>query len=140
MLTVCMCIMHRQLLIKEKLMARLTEHTFPTPDSSPSPLRLYWETLGRKNVAKTVLFDETGATLASASEEYPLHQPKNGWAEQDPDDWWRCAAECVREGVAEKITTRLAEMETARSSGTVPAPEKDDAPAAARPEVPHLLS
>ena len=45
---------------------------------------------------KTVLFDETSATLASASEEYPLHQPKNGWAEQDPDDWWRATQHTVR--------------------------------------------
>ena len=57
MLTVCMCIMHRKLLVQEKLMGCLTERTFPSPDTSPSPLRLYWETLGRSNVAKTVLFD-----------------------------------------------------------------------------------
>ena len=57
MLTVSLCFLHRKLLIQEKLMARLTERTFPTPDSSPSPLRLYWETVGRTNVAKTVLFD-----------------------------------------------------------------------------------
>ena len=37
---------------------------------------------------KTVLFDELGNTVASDLQEYPLYQPKNGWAEQDPDDWW----------------------------------------------------
>ena len=37
---------------------------------------------------KTVLFDETGEARASATMEYPLYQPKNGWAEQDPHDWW----------------------------------------------------
>ncbi|MDE6838621.1 MAG: xylulokinase, partial [Acutalibacter sp.] len=37
---------------------------------------------------KTVLFDREGAVIASASEEYPLYQPQNGWAEQDPEDWW----------------------------------------------------
>ncbi len=41
---------------------------------------------------KTVLFDENGKTVASATVEYPMHQPKNGWAEQDPADWW---AACV---------------------------------------------
>jgi len=37
---------------------------------------------------KTVLFDENGIAICSATEEYPLYQPKNGWAEQDPLDWW----------------------------------------------------
>ena len=36
---------------------------------------------------KTVLFDETGTVIASASEEYPMYQPKNGYAEQEPSDW-----------------------------------------------------
>ncbi|SHJ22341.1 FGGY family of carbohydrate kinases, N-terminal domain [Thermoclostridium caenicola] len=42
---------------------------------------------------KTVLFDEKGTTIASDTQEYPLYQPKNGWAEQDPEDWWK--ATCV---------------------------------------------
>ena len=37
---------------------------------------------------KTVLFDKTGVVIASCTEEYPLSQPQNGWAEQDPRDWW----------------------------------------------------
>ena len=42
---------------------------------------------------KTVLFDENGTTVASDTQEYPLYQPRNGWAEQDPEDWWK--ATCV---------------------------------------------
>ena len=38
---------------------------------------------------KTVLFDEKGNTVASDLQEYPMYQPKSGWAEQDPEDWWR---------------------------------------------------
>ena len=45
---------------------------------------------------KTVLFDTRGTTLASHTVEYPLHQPKNGWAEQDPEDWWQAVKETVR--------------------------------------------
>jgi xylulokinase len=37
---------------------------------------------------KTVLFDTNGNALASATEEYSLYQPQNGWAEQKPQDWW----------------------------------------------------
>ena len=44
---------------------------------------------------KTVLFDAAGRRLASHTVEYPLHQPKNGWAEQDPEDWWRAVQKTV---------------------------------------------
>ncbi len=39
------------------------------------------------SATKTVLFDEEGSVISSASYEYPLYQPHNGWAEQDPHDW-----------------------------------------------------
>ncbi len=48
---------------------------------------------------KTVLFDRAGQVVASASEEYPLYQPQNGWAEQDPEDWWHAAAHTIRRAV-----------------------------------------
>ena len=44
---------------------------------------------------KTVLFDTQGNTVASATEEYPLYQPQNGWAEQDPEDWWNAAVKTI---------------------------------------------
>ena len=37
---------------------------------------------------KTVLFDECGRVVADKTVEYPLYQPKNGWAEQNPEDWF----------------------------------------------------
>lgn len=37
---------------------------------------------------KTVLFDEKGNAVSSFLVEYPLYQPKIGWAEQEPEDWW----------------------------------------------------
>lgn len=46
---------------------------------------------------KTVLFDENGNTIAGALEEYPLYQPENGWAEQDPADWWRAVCATIKE-------------------------------------------
>ena len=35
---------------------------------------------------KTVLFDEKGTVISSVTIEYPMYQPKNGYAEQDPAD------------------------------------------------------
>lgn len=46
---------------------------------------------------KTVLFDENGNALASSLGEYPLYQPKNGWAEQEPEDWWKAVCITVNE-------------------------------------------
>lgn len=45
---------------------------------------------------KTVLFDECGAVIASSTQEYPLYQPKNGWAEQDPMDWYEAAINTIK--------------------------------------------
>lgn len=45
---------------------------------------------------KTVLFDVNGQAIASATVEYPLYQPHNGWAEQDADDWWKATQSTVR--------------------------------------------
>ena len=43
--------------------------------------------------AKCIAADETGAVLASSTQEYPLYTPKPGWAEQNPADWFEA---CVR--------------------------------------------
>lgn len=45
---------------------------------------------------KTVLFDEAGNTIASALGEYPLYQPNVGWAEQDPEDWWKATFSTIK--------------------------------------------
>ncbi|MCL2857458.1 MAG: xylulokinase [Oscillospiraceae bacterium] len=47
--------------------------------------------------AKTVLFDEAGNPLASKTAEYPLYQPQNGWAEQNPEHWWDAVVSTLSE-------------------------------------------
>ncbi len=46
---------------------------------------------------KSALFDISGKVIASAFAEYPLYQPSNGWAEQNPEDWWRAVCETLSE-------------------------------------------
>lgn len=46
---------------------------------------------------KTVLFDTSGVTIASSTKEYSLYQPQNGWAEQDPADWWEATRLSLKE-------------------------------------------
>ena len=45
---------------------------------------------------KTALYSVDGALLASHTDEYPMSQPENGWAEQNPDDWWRATVNGIR--------------------------------------------
>lgn len=56
---------------------------------------------------KSVLFDETGEIIASASKAYPMQQPRNGWAEQHPEDWKSATLQTLQEimrtsGIASK--------------------------------------
>jgi xylulokinase len=44
---------------------------------------------------KTALFDLSGNMLAAETCEYPLYQPRNGWAEQVPADWWKAAVSTI---------------------------------------------
>ncbi len=49
---------------------------------------------------KTVLFDEKGSVIASKTIEYPMYQPKNGYAEQEPSDWANAAIQTIKAVVA----------------------------------------
>ena len=44
---------------------------------------------------KAIAISHDGELIASATEEYQLSTPRPGWAEQDPDDWWRAAKACL---------------------------------------------
>jgi xylulokinase len=44
---------------------------------------------------KGIAISPDGELLASATEEYPLSIPHPGWAEQDPEDWWRASQACL---------------------------------------------
>lgn len=53
---------------------------------------------------KAVLFDDKGKALSSHTAEYPMEQPHNGWAEQDPERWWQAAKEALM-AVASEVDT-----------------------------------
>jgi xylulokinase len=40
---------------------------------------------------KGVALSADGELIATAEEDYELQTPQPGWAEQDPDDWWRAS-------------------------------------------------
>lgn len=55
--------------------------------------------IGTTNV-KAVLATPAGSIIAQAQTDYPTHHPKPGWAEQDPEDWWRGVVEVTRTVIA----------------------------------------
>jgi xylulokinase len=76
---------------------------------------------------KTILTDERGHVLASHTEEYPMYQPHNGWAEQNPEDWWNAVQVGIKTVIAAANSATPAVSVEAGSLGqpgsqSVPAP------------------
>ena len=51
---------------------------------------------------KGIAIDDSGAVVHVAERGYPLSTPRPGWSEQDPDDWWKAAAEVLDECEADR--------------------------------------
>lgn len=49
--------------------------------------------------AKCMAVDEDGAILAICRQGYPMTHPRQGWAEQDPEDYWNALTSTVRQCV-----------------------------------------
>ncbi len=49
---------------------------------------------------KTILCDMNGQIAAEDVAEYPLHAPKPGWSEQEPEDWWQAVVKSTRAALA----------------------------------------
>ncbi|MCC7286745.1 MAG: hypothetical protein IT503_11225 [Burkholderiaceae bacterium] len=52
--------------------------------------------IGTTNVKAAVLDTGAGKVVALGSREHPLYHPRPGWAEQDPDNYWRAVVAAVR--------------------------------------------
>ncbi len=50
---------------------------------------------------KTVILDQAGQVISSASAEYPTFYPAPGWVEQNPDDWVRAFVQTTRQAMAQ---------------------------------------
>jgi xylulokinase len=46
---------------------------------------------------RALVLDASGAVLGQASAAYPTAQPRPGWTEQEPDDWWQACRSALAE-------------------------------------------
>lgn len=52
------------------------------------------------SAVKALLCDERGGVAGTASEEYPLLQPRAGWTEQETEEWWRGTCAVAKQALA----------------------------------------
>jgi xylulokinase len=64
--------------------------------------------VGTSNV-KALVVDGRGRAVARASEPLALRTPQPGWAEQDPNAWWKAAARAIQRAVGKGRAARRIE-------------------------------
>ena len=65
---------------------------------------------------KTLLCTEDGTVLATAVAEHPIQQPKPGWSEQHPADWWTSTVAATK-AVLKKAKVKGADISAIGLSG-----------------------
>ena len=65
---------------------------------------------------KTLLCDEDGKVLATATAEHPISTPKPGWSEQKPEDWWLSTIAATR-AVLKKARLKGTDVDAVGLSG-----------------------
>ena len=48
------------------------------------------------SACKVAVFDREGHVVAAASGDYPVYYPREGWAEQNPEEWWNAVCHAIR--------------------------------------------
>ena len=79
---------------------------------------------------RAVLVNEQGEVLASATGDHePFASPQNGWAEQDPHDWWKACKQALKQLLRENAVsnTQIAAVGlSGQMHGAVLLDEKDE--------------
>ena len=68
---------------------------------------------------KAILFDLSGAEIATASRSYPLSTPQPGWVEQDPEQVWEALVQSLQEVVSRAPGWRIAALALAAQAGSI---------------------
>lgn len=51
------------------------------------------------SACKVAVFDRKGQVAAQAAGEYPVYYPREGWAEQNPEEWWEAVCRAIRKAL-----------------------------------------
>lgn len=51
------------------------------------------------SACKVAVFSRDGRVAAQAAGEYPVYYPKEGWAEQNPEEWWSAVCHAIRKAL-----------------------------------------
>lgn len=48
------------------------------------------------SACKIAVFDRNGTVMAAGSKEYEVYYPQAGWAEQNPEEWWKAVCSALK--------------------------------------------
>ena len=51
------------------------------------------------SACKVAVFEKSGTVVAAANGDYPVYYPKEGWAEQNPEEWWSAVCQAVKKAI-----------------------------------------
>ncbi|MFV0361983.1 MAG: xylulokinase [Suipraeoptans sp.] len=54
------------------------------------------------SACKVAVFSKEGKVIDSAARDYPVYYPREGWAEQNPDEWWESVCSAIKEIIGRK--------------------------------------
>lgn len=78
---------------------------------------------------KSILVNEAGAIIASATEHYPLFTPHPGWVEQEPMDYWTAICKATKRLITDSgvdATSVKALAFTTQAQGIIPVDKKGE--------------
>jgi xylulokinase len=52
------------------------------------------------SACKIALFEKDGTVVVSTTGDYPVYYPHEGWAEQNPDEWWNAVCKAIQDMLA----------------------------------------
>ncbi|MDD3360301.1 MAG: xylulokinase [Hespellia sp.] len=52
------------------------------------------------SACKITLFEKDGTVVVSTTGDYPVYYPHEGWAEQNPDEWWSAVCGAIKDMLA----------------------------------------
>jgi len=54
------------------------------------------------SACKVAVFDQDGRVIAQTSGEYNVYYPAPGYAEQNPDEWWKVICKAIKETITKE--------------------------------------